>query len=135
MMDALKPYLLIIRLALYAILIAFLFVSGCNYGKHRQEVTVNNLKSEIESYRDANKANQDAIDLLTEANRAYALESAKQLEKVASIQKELKRAQAHAQARESALQKELKREYSKNRAWADTPVPDSIRLLIESSKN
>ena len=131
MIDALKPYLLIIRIALYAIL----FVSGCNYGKHRQEVTVNNLKSEIASYRDANKANQEAIDLLTEANRAYALESAKQLEKVASIGKELKRAQAHAQARESALQKELNREYSKNRAWADTPVPDSIRLLIESGKD
>ena len=41
--DPLRPYLFAIRIALYAILIAFLFTSGCSYGKKKSEAKVAKL--------------------------------------------------------------------------------------------
>jgi hypothetical protein len=115
------------------LLIAFLFVSGCQYGKHKQTVTIAKLETELGVCRDANSANLKTIKELKDANALYASESAEQVEKAGKVQKDLKTAQKRADALEKALQKDKERAYKKNPAWSGTAVPDDVRRLFEQS--
>jgi predicted nucleic acid-binding Zn-ribbon protein len=133
LLDPLRPYFFAIRLALYAILIAFLFVSGCNYGKGRSAKKVDALTAQIQACESANAANMDAISALTVANEAYARQSAKQAEAVAKAVKDAKRAQARAEKDLAVAKKELTRAYSKNQEWADSAVPSDIKRLLDNA--
>jgi predicted nucleic acid-binding Zn-ribbon protein len=134
LLDPLRPYFFAIRLALYAILIAFLFVSGCNYGKGRSAKKVDDLTAQIQACESANRANMDAISALTVANEAYARQSAKQAEAVAKAVKDAKRAQARAEKDLAVAKKELTRAYSKNQEWADSAVPSDIKRLLDPAR-
>ena len=134
--DPLKPYLAAIRIVAYMLLTAFIFVSGCNYGKHKQTVAVNDLKNSLSICKDANKASQESIKTLQGINAEYASQGAKQAEDVAQAQKELKQAQKRIQAQEKAFNKELERAYKKNPEWSSQPVPADIGSVFNSpSKN
>jgi predicted nucleic acid-binding Zn-ribbon protein len=130
----LRPYLVAIRIALYAILIAFLFVSGCNYGKGRSAKKVADLTAQVQACESANRANMDAISALTSANEAYARQSAKQAEAVAKAVKDAKRAQERAEKDLAKAKKELTRAYSKNQEWADSAVPSDIKRLLDPAR-
>ena len=130
--DPLRPYLFAIRLALYAVLIAFLFVSGCNYGKGRSAKKVEALTQSLQACESANKANMDAISALTAANEAYAHQSAKQAEQVAKAQKDAKQAQARAESQIKAIEKGLANASKKNPDWANQPVPSDYKNLLDS---
>ena len=130
LLDPLRPYLVAIRLALYAILIAFLFVSGCNYGKGRSAKKVDDLTAQVQACESANRANMDAISALTSANEAYARQSAKQAEAVAKAVKDAKRAQERAEKDLAKAKKELANAYKDNPVWASEPVPDSVKRLL-----
>jgi len=114
------------------VLVAFLFVSGCQYGKHKQTVTIAKLETDLGVCRDANKANLEAIKRLTDANALYASQSAQEAEKVGKVQKDLKTAQKRADALEKALQKDKARAYKKNPEWSGTAVPDDVKRLFQS---
>lgn len=131
LLDPLRPYLVAIRIALYAILIAFLFVSGCNYGKGRSAKKVADLTAQVQACESANAANMDAISALTAANEAYARQSAKQAEAVAKAVKDAKRAQERAEKDLAKAKKELANAYKDNPIWASEPVPDSVKRLLK----
>ena len=131
--DPLKPYLAIIRIVAYMLLVSFLFVSGCNYGKHKQTVKVAELETALSICKDANKASQESIKTLQGINAEYASQGAKQAEDVAQAQKELKTAQKRIQAQEKAFNKELSNVYKKNPDWANQPVPADLKRLLNSA--
>jgi hypothetical protein len=133
LLDPLRPYFFAIRLALYAILIAFLFVSGCNYGKGRSAKKVDDLTAQVQACESANRANMDAISALTVANEAYARQSAKQAEAVAKAVKDAKRAQERAESEIKAIEKGIANASKKNPDWSSTPVPDDYRRLLKQS--
>lgn len=133
LLDPLRPYLVAIRLALYAILIAFLFVSGCNYGKGRYAKKVDDLTAQVQACESANRANMDAIAALTAANEAYARQSAKQAEAVAKAVKDAKRAQERAEKDLAKAKRDLANAYAKNREWSDSRVPDDVRRLLDNA--
>lgn len=133
LLDPLRPYLVAIRLALYAILIAFLFVSGCNYGKGRSAKKVADLTAQVQACESANAANMDAIAALTAANEAYARQSAERAEAVAQAVKDAKRAQERAEKDLAKAKKDLAYAYAKNREWSDSRVPDDVRRLLDST--
>jgi hypothetical protein len=129
-LDPIRPYLAAIRIIGYILIVGFLFTSGCSYGKR---VSANNLykaETDLAVCRDANKAQESAIKGLTEANRAYASESDLQAEKVAQAVKDAKQAEKRAQAQEKALTKGLNDAYKKNPDWANQPLPDDIKRLL-----
>ena len=97
-LDSLRPYFAAIRIVAYMLLTAFIFVSGCNYGKHKQTVAVNDLKNSLSICKDANKASQESIKTLQGINAEYASQGAKQAEKVAQAVKDAKAAEKRAQA-------------------------------------
>lgn len=130
LLDPLRPYLVAIRLALYAILIAFLFVSGCNYGKGRSAKKVDDLTAQVQACESANAANMDAIAALTAANEAYARQSAERAEAVAQAVKDAKRAQERAEKDLAKAKKELANAYKDHPVWASEPVPDSVKRLL-----
>ena len=129
--DPLRPYLVAIRIALYAILIAFLFTSGCSYGKKRSEAKVAKLTEQLQACESANRANMDAISALTAANNAYAHQSAEQAQEVAKAQEQAKRAQARAEKEIKAIEKELKDARKDNQDWSAVPVPSDYRRLFK----
>jgi Tfp pilus assembly protein PilP len=131
LLDPLRPYFFAIRIALYAILIAFLFVSGCNYGKGRSAKKVDDLTAQIQACESANAANMDAISALTAANEAYARQSAERAEAVAKAVKDAKRAQERAEKDLAKAKKELANAYKDNPVWASEPVPDSVKRLLK----
>lgn len=128
--DPLRPYLVAIRIALYAILIAFLFTSGCSYGKKRSEAKVAKLTAEVQACESANKANMDAISALTAANEAYASHSAEQAQEVAKAQKAVKTAQERAEKEIKAIEKGIKDARKQNPDWSSQPVPDDYKRLL-----
>ena len=131
LLDPLRPYLFAIRIALYAILIAFLFTSGCSYGKKRSEARVAKLTEQVQACESANRANMDAISALTAANEAYASHSAEQAEQVAQAQKAVKTAQARAEKEIKAIEKDLANARKDNQDWSAVPVPDDYRRLLK----
>lgn len=132
-LDPLKPYLQIIRITGYVVLVAFLFVSGCQYGKHKQTVAIAKLETDLGVCRDANSANLETIKTLQGINAEYALQGAKEAEKVGKVQNDLKTAQKRADALEKALTKGLRDAKQKNPDWADTAIPDDYKRLLNSS--
>ena len=133
LLDPLNPYLATIRIIGYVVLVAFLFVSGCQYGKHKQTVTIAKLETDLGVCRDANSANLKTIKELKDANALYASESAEQVERVGKVQKDLKTAQKRADALEKALTTKAKKAYEKNPDWADGKLPDDVKRLFEQS--
>ena len=131
LLDPLRPYLFAIRIALYAILIAFLFTSGCSYGKKKSEAKIADLTAQVQACESANAANMDAISALTSANEAYARQSAEQAQEVAKAQKEVKRAQERAEKEIKAIEKELKDARKDNQDWADTRLPSDYKRLFK----
>ena len=129
-LDPLKPYLATIRIVAYMLLVSFLFVSGCNYGKHKQTVKVAELETALGVCKDANRNNVATIKQLTDANAEYASQGAKQAEDVAQAQKELKTAQKRIQAQEKAFTKGLNDAYKKNPDWSQSAVPDDIKRVL-----
>lgn len=133
LLDPLRPYLFAIRIALYAILIAFLFTSGCSYGKKKSEAKVAKLTEQLQACESANAANMDAISALTAANNAYARQSAEQAQEVAKAQEQAKRAQERAEKEIRAIEKELKDARKDNQEWADTRLPSDYKRLFKQS--
>jgi len=131
LLDPLRPYLFAIRIALYAILIAFLFTSGCSYGKKKSEAKVAKLTEQLQACESANAASMDAISALTAANNAYARQSAEQAQDVAKAQEQVKRAQARAEKEIKAIEKELKDARKDNPEWSAVSVPDDYRRLFK----
>jgi hypothetical protein len=131
LLDPLRPYLVAIRLALYALVLAFIFVGGCNYGKGRSAKKVDDLTAQVQACESANAANMDAISALTAANEAYARQSAKQAEAVAKAVKDAKRAQERAEKDLAKAKKELANAYKDHPVWASEPVPDSVKRLLK----
>ena len=131
--DPLKPYLAIIRIVTYMLLTAFLFVSGCNYGKHKQAVKVNELETALGVCKDANSNNVATIKHLQGINAEYASQGKKQADDVAQAQKDLKTAQKRIQAQEKAYNKELNNAYKKNPDWAKSALPDDIKRLLNKA--
>lgn len=129
----LRPYLVAIRLALYAILIAFLFVSGCNYGKGRSAKKVDDLTAQVQACESANAANMDAISALTAANEAYARQSAERAKAVDVAVKDAKRAQARAESEIKAIEKGIANASKKNPDWSSQPVPDDYKRMLKQS--
>ena len=126
-----KPYLQIIRIVTYMLLASFLFVGGCNYGKHKQTVRVAELETALGVSTDANLANLKAIEILKQANAEYASQSAKHAKDAVNAQESLKRAQKRIKAQEKAFTKELNNAYKKNPDWSSQPVPADIKRLFE----
>ena len=136
MPDPLKPYLATIRIAGYVVLASFLFVGGCNYGKHKQTVKIAELETALGICKDANNANLRTIATLKGINAEYAFQGEKQAKDLAKAQESLKHAEKRIQAREKALTKELNDAYKKNPAWSDTELPPDIKRVFDSaSKN
>jgi hypothetical protein len=134
LLDPIRPYLALVRVCLYALLAAFLFVGGCNHGKGKSAKKVADLTAQIQACESANRANMDAISALTAANEAYARQSAKQAEAVAQAVKDAKRAQARAEKDLAKAKKELDYAYAKNREWSDSRVPDDVRRLLDPAR-
>ena len=130
-LEPLRPYFLIIRLAAYAVLIAALFIGGCNHGKKRSEAKIAKLTEQVQACESANRANMDAISALTAANKAYARQSAQQAEQVAKAQKEVKTAQERAEKHIKAIEKDLANARKDNQDWADTRLPDDYKRLFK----
>lgn len=130
LLDPIRPYLALVRVCLYAVLLAFLFVSGCNHGKKRSKAKIDDLKAQVEVCQSANRTNLDTIKELTAANEAYARQSAEQAKKLTKAQKDLKAAEKRAQAELATIEKELANARKDNADWAGTRVPDDyIRML------
>jgi hypothetical protein len=127
----LRPYFVAIRLALYALVLAFIFVGGCNYGKGRSAKKVADLSAQVQACESANAANMDAISALTAANEAYARQSAKQAEAVAKAVKDAKRAQERAESEIKAIEKGLANASKKNPDWSSQSVPDDYKRLLK----
>ena len=130
-LDPLRPYLAAIRIVTYMLLTAFIFVSGCNYGKHKQTVKVAELETALSICKDANTASQASIKTLSDANAEYASQGAKQAQDVAKAQKDLQAAQKRIRAQEKALTKGLNDAYKKNPGWANQPVPADIKRVFD----
>lgn len=130
LLDPLRPYLFAIRIALYAILIAFLFTSGCSYGKKKSEAKVAKLTEQLQACESANAANMDAISALTAANNAYAHQSAEQAQEVAKAQKSVKQAQERAEKQIKAIEKGIANARKQNPDWSSQPVPDDYKRLL-----
>lgn len=131
--DPLRPYLALIRVALYATVLCFLFVSGCNYGKGRSQAKVDKLSAELQVCYQANESQLRTIGNLSSANEAYARQSEEQADKVAKAQKALESAQKRAEAEITAMEKELANARKQNPDWAATRVPDSYRRMLNGS--
>ena len=131
LLDPLRPYFLIIRLAAYAVLIASLFIGGCNHGKRKSEAKIADLTAQVRACESANRANMDAISALTAANEAYARQSAEQAEQVAQAQKAVKTAQERAEKEIKAIEKDLANARKDNQDWANTRLPDDYRRLFK----
>lgn len=131
--DPIRPYLALIRVALYALVLCFLFVSGCNYGKGRNQAKVDKLTTELQVCYQANDANLRTIGDLSSANEAYARQSKEQADKVAKAQKALESAQKRAEAEITAMEKELANARKQSPDWAATRVPDSYRRMLKQS--
>jgi seryl-tRNA synthetase len=127
----LRPYLVAIRLALYALLLAFIFVGGCNHGKGKSAKKVADLTAQVQACESANRANMDAISALTAANERYAKDSQRQAEAVAKAVKDAKRAQERAEKDLAKAKKELTNAYKDHPVWASEPVPDSVKRLLK----
>ena len=130
-LDPLKPYLAIIRIVAYMLLASFLFVGGCNYGKHKQTVAIAELKSQLGVLKDSNNANMDTIKTLKGINAEYASQGIRHAKDAVKAQESLKRAQKRIQAQEKAFTKELNNAYKKNPDWSSQPVPADIKRLFE----
>ena len=130
LLDPLKPYLWAIKIGLYALLAAFLFVGGCNYGKGRSAAKVDALSAKLDACQADNAEMQKALAEVARQSEAYRRQSEQQAKDIAKAQADLKAAEKRAQAETAELERMLKDAYAKNRAWADKPVPaDYIRLL------
>jgi 5,10-methylene-tetrahydrofolate dehydrogenase/methenyl tetrahydrofolate cyclohydrolase len=134
LLDPIRPYLALVRVCLYALLAAFLFVGGCNHGKGRSAKKVDDLTAQIQACESANRANMDAISALTVANEAYARQSAKQAEAVAQAVKDAKRAQERAEKDLAKAKKELANAYKDHPVWASEPVPSDIKRLLDPAR-
>lgn len=130
LLDPLRPYLAIIRIALYAVFIAVLFIGGCNHGKKKSEAKVAKLTEQVQACESANAANMDAISALTAANEAYARQSAEQAKEVAKAQKAVKTAQERAEKQIKAIEKDLANARKNNQDWSAVRVPDDYRRLL-----
>lgn len=128
--EPLRPYFLIIRLAAYAVLLASLFIGGCNHGKKRSEAKVAKLTEQLQACESANAANMDAISALTAANNAYAHQSAEQAQEVAKAQKSVKQAQERAEKQIKAIEKGIANARKQNPDWSSQPVPDDYKRLL-----
>ena len=129
-LDPLKPYLAIIRIVAYMLLASFLFVGGCNYGKHKQTVAIAELETALGICKDSNNANMDTIKTLKGINAEYASQGIKHAKDAVKAQESLKRAQKRIQAQEKAFNKELSRAYKKNPDWANDNIPDDVKRLL-----
>jgi len=130
LLDPLKPYLWSIRIALYALLAAFLFVGGCNYGKGRSAAKVEALDAKLTACQADNREQTNALSQIASESEAYRRQSAQQAKDLAKAQSELKAAQKRADAETAELERMLKDAYAKNRAWADSAIPAEYRRLL-----
>lgn len=131
--DPIRPYLALIRVALYALAMCFLFVSGCNYGKGRNQAKVDKLTTELQACYQANESQLRTIGDLSSANEAYARQSKEQADKVAKAQKAIESAQKRAEAEITAMEKELANARKKNPDWASQSVPTDYRRMLNGS--
>lgn len=131
--DPIRPYLALIRVALYALVLCLLFVSGCNYGKSRSQAKMDKLTAELQVCYQANDANLRTIGDLSSANEAYARHSKEQADKVAKAQKALESARKRAEAEIATIEKELANARKQSPDWAATRVPDSYRRMLKQS--
>lgn len=136
LLDPLKPYLWAIRIALYALLAGFLFVSGCNYGKGRSAAKVEALEGKLATCQADSREQAKALSQIAAESEAYRRQSAQQAKDLAKAQAELKAAQKRAEAETAELERMLKDAYAKNRQWADGRVPsDYLRLLNDKGQD
>lgn len=130
LLDPIRPYLALVRVGLYALLAAFLFVSGCNYGKGRSAAKVEALEAKLATCQDDSREQANALIQIAADSEAYRRQSEQQAKDLAKAQAELKAAQKRAEAETAELERKLDNAKAKNRQWADSGVPaDYLRLL------
>lgn len=129
-LDTLKPYLQIIKIVTYVLLASFLFVGGCNYGKHKQTVAIAELKSQLGVLKDSNNANMDTIKTLKQANKDLGEQALADKVKADKVVKDWELALERAESAQKRTKKDLSNAYAKNKTWADMPIPADIGKLL-----
>ena len=129
-LDPLKPYLQIIRVVTYLLLASFLFVGGCNYGKHKQTVAIAELKSQLGVLKDSNNANMDTIKTLKQANKDLGEQALADKVKADKVVKDWELALERAESAQKRTKKDLANAYAKNKTWADMPIPSDVGKLL-----
>lgn len=124
------PWLILIRLAIYAAALLSAFISGCNHGKDGGKAERKELSDKLETCQSDSREQAKALSQIAAESEAYRRQSAQQAKDLAKAQSELKAAQKRAEAETAELERMLKDAYAKNRQWADSGVPaDYLRLL------
>ena len=129
-LDPLKPYLQIIKIVTYVLLASFLFVGGCNYGKHKQTVAIAELKSQLGVLKDSNIANMDTIKTLKQANKDLGEQALADKVKADKAVKDWELALERAESAQKRTKKDLANAYAKNKTWADMPIPSDVGKLL-----
>ena len=129
-LDPLKPYLQIIKIVTYVLLASFLFVGGCNYGKHKQTVAIAELKSQLGVLKDSNNANMDTIKTLKQANKDLGEKALADKVKADKVVKDWELALERAESAQKRTKKDLANVYAKNKTWADMPIPSDVGKLL-----
>jgi len=130
-LDPFKPYLQLIRIVTYMLLIGFLFVSGCNHGKQKSKVALHDAQQATKVCLDANLSNLETIEKLKQANNDFAEQALADKKKADKLVKEWQIALERAEASHKRTKHELTNAYKKNKEWSDGAVPADVLKVIQ----
>lgn len=135
-LDPFRPYLQLIKILGYLVIVGFLFVSGCNHGKNKQAQALAEAEQATKVCLDANQANLKTIEKLKQANKDFAEQALADKKKADKLVKEWQIALERSETSHKRTKQELTNAYKKNKEWADGAVPaDVVRLLDKPRKD
>lgn len=130
------PYVLAIKIGAFALVAAGLSWLMFSLGRDSMRESRDNYKDQVEECIAANTANQATIAALSDANAAFEAVAKGEAERTAESIADYEKRLSKAAAREKKLTRQLEEAYEKDKDWADTPVGDAYRrLLNETSKD
>lgn len=127
------PYVLAIKIGIAALVVVGLCWFMFSMGRDSMRESRDKYKAQVEECVAANTSNQATIAALSEANAAFEAVAKGEAERAAEAIADYEKRLSKAAAREKKLTRQLEEAYEKDKDWADTPVGDAYRRLLNET--